>query len=513
MYYRRNRDSWKTDPYLRSLHHPDHQPAPLGPFEPLLDFQPRPAPAPKNSPPPPTPADAHTTPRPSAPAGHKAKAGSRTDAAASSAPDAPVTRCPDAPISPEVSFLETLESLSAYIRDHLVCSDQQLTVLVLWIIHTYGFDVLPITSYLNIYSPERQSGKSVCMGLLFQFSSRVWMPSGITSTRLMNRIANSRPTLLLDDWHTAFRSSDAQAIIGFLAAGSNGLGNYSTHPGDKDSDESTLCPKAFAGIGTLPASLAERSIPIRLKRRKPSESALPIWMKRHNQSSASIAGSLKKWADNNRDRFADALLDIAETSLPDLNMRQQECAWPLLAVAQIIGGKWPKKARNALVGIFKAHSVTSDSPGVQLLSDIRDFFAQPGRVQEVFTTDLLEHLNSLKNRSWQKGRKGSLDPNGFRSLLRDYEVPCAYNVVISGKRAKGFRAADFRDAWERYLPRTIEIDSDEAAADNSKVVPAGSEVVPEKPEVVQKGSEVVPEKPEAVQNSPQVVPESGAAQT
>src|SRR5437016_14235718 len=161
MYHRRNRDSWETDPYLRSLHHPDHQPAPLGPVEPLLDFQPRPTPAPKNSPSSPTPADAHTTPRPSAPAGNKAKAGSRTDAAAASASailskenlepgthsqkpgvnngssDAPVTRCPDAPISPEVSFLETLESLSSYIRDHLVCSDQQLTVLVLWIIHTY----------------------------------------------------------------------------------------------------------------------------------------------------------------------------------------------------------------------------------------------------------------------------------------------------------------------------------------------------------------------------------------
>src|SRR5690348_2166040 len=120
MDYSRNRSSWETDPYLRSLHQSDHVPAPLGPVEPRLDLQP-PSSAPKFSPSSPTSANAHTTPRSLASAGNQT-ATSRAEVAASNASAIfskanlePATHSqkpaasngsPDAPISPEASFLE-----------------------------------------------------------------------------------------------------------------------------------------------------------------------------------------------------------------------------------------------------------------------------------------------------------------------------------------------------------------------------------------------------------------------
>ncbi len=71
-----------------------------------------------------------------------------------------------APVPDPPSMVQILEDISALIRQYLFCSEDQLTVLTLWVVHTYGFEYFPVTPYLNIFSPENQSGKTVCMQLL-----------------------------------------------------------------------------------------------------------------------------------------------------------------------------------------------------------------------------------------------------------------------------------------------------------------------------------------------------------
>src|SRR5205807_2541176 len=137
------------------------------------------------------------------------------------------------------------------------------------------------------FSPDKQSGKSVCLQLLNLLACKTWMPSGIGKSRIMSEIAKSQPVLLLDDWHTLFGSSDAQPIIGFLNAGSTGGLRHVFRPGNErpgDDDSPSVaspiiyCPKAFAGLGDLPSSLADRCIPIALQRKKPDERVLPFWL-------------------------------------------------------------------------------------------------------------------------------------------------------------------------------------------------------------------------------------------
>src|SRR2546425_1070853 len=60
---------------------------------------------------------------------------------------------PDAPKPEPVPFTETFDALNKLIWNYLVCSEYQRIVLALWIVHTYCFDVLPFTPYLNVYSP------------------------------------------------------------------------------------------------------------------------------------------------------------------------------------------------------------------------------------------------------------------------------------------------------------------------------------------------------------------------
>ena len=105
-------------------------------------------------------------------------------------------------------FDETVTALAKVLRKFLVCSDSHIVVLALWIIHTYCYEIFPSTPYLNIYSPEKQSGKTICMGLLNVLARKAWIPGGGTAPpRIMSRIARRRPTLLLDDWQLVFRPS------------------------------------------------------------------------------------------------------------------------------------------------------------------------------------------------------------------------------------------------------------------------------------------------------------------
>jgi len=47
-----------------------------------------------------------------------------------------------------------LDSVAALIREFLVCDDHQLTVLTLWVLHTWCYMVCPTTPYLHIHSPK-----------------------------------------------------------------------------------------------------------------------------------------------------------------------------------------------------------------------------------------------------------------------------------------------------------------------------------------------------------------------
>ena len=100
---------------------------------------------------------------------------------------------PDAHQPQPVPFTETFDALNKLIWRYLVCSEYQRIVLALWIVHTYCFDVLPVTPYLNIYSPEKQCGKTICLQLLRMLASNPWMPSERRRmTAFVNATARSR---------------------------------------------------------------------------------------------------------------------------------------------------------------------------------------------------------------------------------------------------------------------------------------------------------------------------------
>jgi putative DNA primase/helicase len=148
-------------------------------------------------------------------------------------------------------------------------------------------------------------------------------------------------------------------------------------------------------------------------------------------------------------------LKVAEPEIPQqLNDRQQDGAECLLAIADTVGGKWPSRARRALVELYTGESADDQSSATLLLSDIRDVFERLDS-EVLSSVELIEQLINIDHGIWAEYHNGK--PIGTRALsklLGDFGIgPRA--VRRGDQTPRGYRKESFRDAWDRYtcVPR------------------------------------------------------------
>lgn len=365
-----------------------------------------------------------------------------------------------------LSIADALDQIYAFIGKYLVCSMHQRTVLALWVVHTYCYKHFPETPYLEISSPEGQSGKSVCLGLLEVLCSKAWMPGGVTAACITTRLANHQPALLLDDWHTVLRSSGNQPLLALLKAGARAGSYYPEYPKEKDWDGLVFCPKAFAGQGRLPDSLAPHCIPIVLRRKRSKDRVTAFWQDKAAWKVYDLRKSLAAWAEENT-KLIDELTaaNRANRKISSAAGLRHHAVLPLLTIAGAAGRKWVNKALLALHRIFSAEQAHTFSPGLQLLSDIRDFFQQQNDPPEIHTAPLLEYLNSLQERPWKK-----LTARALRAILQDYPIHRSATLRIGEQKLKGFTFQHFVESWESYLPHLPSRRSPRRVPDTNYVV-------------------------------------------
>lgn len=385
-----------------------------------------------------------------------------------------------------------LDSIAALIREFLVCDDHQLTVLTLWVLHTWVYQVFPTTPYLHIYSPEPECGKTTCLQLLKILCCKPWSSSGPDPAALMQRLVadeeellrvasvlkrwrttrdpacapdspESAPKLkpldviLLEDYHHTFSPGERQPLVAMLCSSTIDSRVLCRLSGRRTAELNFFSPKAFAGNGDLPRSLASRCIPIALQRKRPSDSVRRISDGYAEYAAAPLVRWLDEWCEEAWNRVEEEVSD-APPRIPGLTARQQDCAEPLLRLADIVGGDWPEKAVLALDSLFN-NAPAGDS--LQLLADIRFVFAVCENPPYLSTRHLLGILGSLESRPWAGWT--AKDAKFLARFLRRHDItsrilrlqqedPADSPDSIRRKVARGYRLCDFQDVWERYLP-------------------------------------------------------------
>jgi len=361
---------------------------------------------------------------------------------------------PLTPSPPEPQLTMTgaklLDWILAYIKRFISLSPEQGCVVALWVIHTHLIDATDFTPYLAINSPEKQSGKTKLLEVLRLLVKEEWFTGHATSAVLVRKIDAKAPTLLLDESDAAFNGDQTytEALRGVLNTGHERGGCYSMCIGQGAAityqDFSTFCPKAIAGIGRLPDTVTDRSIPIRLKR-APRGTVEKFRKRDAKRQVQEHVAQIAAWCQAHIKDLQEARPDIP-TALSD---RQADVCEPLLAIADAAGGEWPKTLRKALVKLCVGAQANDGSVGVQLLRDVKGVFDEK-HVDEMASAILCDSLALIETSPWGEWNKGKpLTPAGIARLLKPFEV---YPEQLSSGKVRGYKLRTLEEAFSLYIP-------------------------------------------------------------
>lgn len=326
---------------------------------------------------------------------------------------------------------------------------------VLWIAHAHLMDAWDSTPRIAFLSPEPGSGKTRALEATELLVPRPVEAVNVTPAYLFRKVAaeEGRPTILFDEIDTIFgpKAKDNEEIRGLLNAGHRrgAVAGRCVVKGKVIETEEipAYCALALAGLGTIPDTILTRSVVIRMRKRAPGEKVEPFRRRLHAPAGNALRQRLEEWAASVQDRARDFWPEIPA----GIEDRDADVWEPLLAVADLAGGDWPSTARVAAVTLVTLSKESTPSLGVKLLQDLRSVFADN---EQLSTKDLLAGLHCIDESPWGDLKGKPLDERGLAHRLRPYEVKPTTIRELAETR-KGYRKADFFDAWSRYTPLTL----------------------------------------------------------
>ncbi len=347
----------------------------------------------------------------------------------------------------DLAFL--LDGIVAFERRYVAMSGEQADAGALWAAHTYCIDAFDISPYLTISSAEMRSGKTTYMKLLELLVARPWRVITPSEAVVFRMIARDKPTILLDEYDTIFGDRDYEPLRAILNAGNEPGTTVPRCAGanrDRLEDFPIYCAKVLAGIGKLPATVADRSIEIRLKRKKRDENVERFRRRDVRAAAEPLHQALVSLAEHYADELAEARPDLPD----DLDDRAQDCWEPLFAIADLAGGGWPERARRAALALSGRDARDDDSDGVRLLADIRDIFERRA-VDPITSATLVDDLHEIEEAPWSEWYGKPISARGVAKILARYDI--APKPFRFGEQTlRGYKRASFEDAWARFLP-------------------------------------------------------------
>jgi len=361
--------------------------------------------------------------------------------------DKAIELCRDIEPFPEpVNVAGLLDDISRTISRFIVCEPATATTATLWIAFTWIIDQVKVAPLAIITAPEKRCGKSQLLEVIGRLSRRNLFASNISPAATFRVIEAKSPTLLIDEADTFFRENEE--LRGVINSGHTRATAYVIRTVGDDHEVkqfSTWGAKAIAGIGKLADTVMDRAVVLPLRRKGPEEK---VELLRHAEPGLfdTLARKLARFG-------ADHGVQIgrARPAFPDaLNDRAQDNWEPLLAIADLAGGRWPEEARSAAAPI-SGKGDDSHSTGEELLSDIRDIFAASG-ADRFPMTELIKRLCEDDTAPWATWDKGKpMTPRQLGKKLGGFGIVAKAIHLNHHEKPKGFLRSQFADAWSRYL--------------------------------------------------------------
>src|SRR6185295_2790079 len=341
-----------------------------------------------------------------------------------------------------VETQKLLQKISAKVRKYIVLRPEALIATALWTMTAWAHEGATHSPILAAISVEPDSGKSTLLGVLRFLVPKPFVSVEPTGPSVYRTVDREHPTLMIDEADDLFcRKSDLRAIV-------NAGWSRGTRIPRQGRWYDPFCPKILGILGKtkLPRTIASRSIIIKMWPKKPDEKA-EDFSYADDPEFSTIRRKLARWAADN----VHIIKDLKPPQPPDFNNRLNANWKLLLQIAQHAGGGWPEQACRS--AIYLSRAPYEPSVGVQLLAALRAMFTK--NRTEITSQQVVQELVADPDSPWNEycGR-GSITKIQVAALLRDYDIRPV--VIHPTKRADfsrhGYRAAQFEDAFARFLP-------------------------------------------------------------
>lgn len=346
-----------------------------------------------------------------------------------------------------------LDQLVETIRRYVFISRDEAIITALWAMHTWCIEATEFTPYIHLRSAVRREGKSRLLDVMEYFVARPYRvtdptPAAIADACMIAMIRReSPPTFLwdeIDNVYTRWRGLRELVNSGFQRGQFVGRAGGLRKP--------TFAPKMMAGLDDLPDTITDRSFRWDMSRAKDDEKPdrlTPTEKRRLAPIAEQMCIQMEAFAERNLQQLTEG---VPEDDLPlQGDDRGQDIAEPLLAIANLVGGDWPLKAKKAVTEVrTRMFDQESASDLELLLKDIREVIGDKPRIH---SEPLVEALRNLPDRPWRS--KGLSQWTLANMLKRFSEYPSGPHIKSSRMRIDkhlraGYKREQFEDAWSRY---------------------------------------------------------------
>jgi hypothetical protein len=367
-------------------------------------------------------------------------------------------RTPEQSVNLDTAAL--LDACRRWVQDHVIVSVDQSSVLAAWVLHTWAIEAAEYTPYLHITAAEKECGKSQLLETLAAVVYRPCKSEGISPAALLRLLDRDCPTLLLDEVDTIFggNKEGAESIRGILNTGfkRGGVHRKCTTKSHELQEFKSFGPKAFAGIGKVPDTVASRSIVIEMTRKRPGEQVASFHYRDMEEAKKPLVAALEAWSKSG---VVEQLRQARPTFPDGFGDRQKDICEPLLAIADEAGSEWSSTLRQSLLRLFQSEAAEDSSLGITLLRDVRSVFdgQSENDRDRITSAALVAALVALEGSPWADwpASKG-FTVSTLANRLKPFHIH-PRTIRIGGQTFKGYLRESFSDAWSRYFPNLPEV--------------------------------------------------------
>ena len=200
--------------------------------------------------------------------------------------------------------------------------------------------------------------------------------------------------------------------------------------------------KVLAGIdtGKLPDTIRDRAIVIGLERKRAARRSSAS---RSRDIADQIDGAARPARGLGGRAHDEQLASYRCEPLPAISERLEEAWEPLLAIAELAGGDWPKARATAAVALARGAEDAGEDHGQLLLAALKEIF---GEREAMFTKDICTALNEDDELPFGGYRKDEgIDGRGLARMLKPYGIK-PKTIEYAGKKR---RATGASRSWRR----------------------------------------------------------------